>query len=754
MHLRTSFAYASVSALALTMLAQPVMAQDADASASENDTIIVTTRKREESLFEVPIAITAFTAEDLYEAGIESTDDLARNTTGFTMAPLFGNAATPVIRGLSTTIGEPNVGFFVDGVYQSSRLAMEALIGSGVAQIEIAKGPQSALYGRNTFAGAVNYVTAKPANSAGVYAQGTFGTDNLYDLRGGVSGAIVEDKLYVRVGGLARGRDGYYTNALTGNSLDSQQSVALSGSVQFFATPNFETSVTVSYEDTSNGDFPLAYATNNATFFPAFGLPPNNQIFAGELPAPTSFAVTPGGFDRENLQLSMQSSLDFGSGYTLTSIFGYNDLSTLTRVDNDYEARQIAYTTTSVDQGEISQEFRITSPGDQRFQWSLGAYYYHQYSKTHANDQRLGTIAGILPFLPGSLVGLVGGGENFNKETTTSKAVFGDITFDVTDKLKLNFAGRFTDETKAVVSDSLSATGGLLGQYVNSVDFENFQPKATISYFPTDNWMLYGSVADAEKTGGFNVVTVAGSILPSERTYDPETARHWEVGAKGSLLDGNLQVTAALFQIDWEDQIVRAIGGTGAILNINAGATTSKGFEFDFAAKLSENLELEGGFAYTDSAYDSYTFGVLGAIGLNPVLDGTRLQFVSEFAGNLSATYTRSINADMDWFGRVGFAWQSDQSAVQPATTTIGSQSRLDIRSGFTWDNYELTFWAKNVLEDDAALNGVYVPNPAERVDTVLGFVGAGPFTGFTAFSPIVLAPEPRTAGVTLRAKF
>ena len=163
----TRHLWASTAAITMLLPAVAVQAQSSSKDAGvREDTIVVTTRKREENLQDVPIAITAFTAENLYQQGITNTDELAFHTTGLTITPLFGgDAATPVIRGLSTTIGEPNVGFFVDGVYQSSRLAMEALLGAQIARVEVAKGPQSALYGRNTFAGAINYVTKDPTNT-------------------------------------------------------------------------------------------------------------------------------------------------------------------------------------------------------------------------------------------------------------------------------------------------------------------------------------------------------------------------------------------------------------------------------------------------------------------------------------------------------------------------------------------------------------------------------------------------------------
>lgn len=149
------------------------LAVDEDISQAE---IVVTARKREESLQDVPLAITVFTAVQIENAGIDNIEDVARLTPGFTFTPLFGgNQSTPVIRGLSTTIGEPNVGFFVDGVYQSSRAVMDSLLGDDIARIEVVKGPQSALYGRNTFGGAINYVTRTPTNDLSGRIRGTIG---------------------------------------------------------------------------------------------------------------------------------------------------------------------------------------------------------------------------------------------------------------------------------------------------------------------------------------------------------------------------------------------------------------------------------------------------------------------------------------------------------------------------------------------------------------------------------------------------
>jgi len=295
--------------------AAPAFAQDDGADDGDRDVIIVTTRKREESLQTVPVAVTAFTADDIESARITDVEDIALLTPGFTFAPLFGGgASTPVIRGQSTTIGEPNVGFFIDGVYQSSRTIMDSLLGDSIARVEVAKGPQSALYGRNTFAGAVNFITKDPSNEFEGTLELTGGKSGHFDGRANISGPLIENGLYFRLGGRFFRRDGYFTNELTGDDLDDRQTFVVSGALTATPAPNFEATLRVGYEDTDDGDDPLRFAMNNAA--PAnptpAPLPTALQLFVGEVPnEQTGFAVTPGFVDRENLTTSF--SMDWKS---------------------------------------------------------------------------------------------------------------------------------------------------------------------------------------------------------------------------------------------------------------------------------------------------------------------------------------------------------------------------------------------------------------------------------------------------------
>lgn len=751
------FRSTSILAVALALPAVPGAAQTAPGAQFAMEEILVTTRKREERLQDVPIAIAAFSARDIEKIGIQSVEDIARLTPGFTFAPLFGgDASTPVIRGLSTTIGEPNVGFFVDGVYQSSRAAMDALLANSIERVEVAKGPQSALYGRNTFGGAVNFVTKRPSNELEGQVEATYGRKNRIDIKGTVSGPIVEDRLFARVAASYFERDGYFTNELTGDDLDDRQTAAFAGSLE--ATPSDSLRVTwrISYEDTDDGDEPMQFVENNARLH-TVAIIPAFQFFEGEVPgARSGFAVTPGFFKRNNLTTSLGLDWDVGD-YTLTAITGYNNLKTKRDQDNDFEARSLRYLTSRADLEEYSQELRITPPQAERLRWMLGAYYYNLDVESNNSDLRTGLGTAIPGFPPFTSI-FSAGNINETREKTENFAIFGEVGFDITQDLKATFSGRYSWEEKKVMAVDTNPLTLTSGTFEDKADFNNFTPRFTLDYHMTEDAMVYGSVARAVKSGGFNVVTVAGLILDEERSYNPEKSWHYELGTKTSWLDNRLTLNAAAFYIRWTDQIVRAVGATGALLNVNAGKTTSKGFEVEMSALPAEGLEISGGFAYTDSKYKDYFFAALVSfVGFTPEeaqLAGTNLQYVSKYTANGSVQYTHPIANGFDWFGRVDLSYQSKQSIVQPGGSFIGDRTLVNLRTGVETEQYSFTFWVNNLFKDRGAVTGVYTTDPASRFDTAAGAAGLGPLTGMQAFGALVTSADPRTWGVTARAKF
>jgi outer membrane receptor protein involved in Fe transport len=262
--------------------------------------------------------------------------------------------------------------------------------------------------------------------------------------------------------------------------------------------------------------------------------------------------------------------------------------------------------------------------------------------------------------------------------------------------------------------------------------------------------MAYASWAYSEKAGGFNIVTVTGGVLPEERTYDPESSNHYELGLKSTLADGRVQTSMAAYYIKWKDQIVRAIGGAGALLNVNAGETTSKGFEFEMMAQLSENWDLRAGLSYNDSKYDEYYFAILAAIGMDPDLSGAELQYTPDWTGNISLGYTLPMSSGWDWFNRLDATYTDKQTIVQTANAYVGSANRVNFRTGFGNGKWTLTAWVYNLFEPNTALTGAFTGNPARLPDLFI----FGNRQGFPAFQAVVTSPDRRSFGVTAKYSF
>ncbi len=317
------------------------------------------------------------------------------------------------------------------------------------------------------------------------------------------------------------------------------------------------------------------------------------------------------------------------------------------------------------------------------------------------------------------------------------------------------FEGRWTTEEKditATFQDPISLAS--LPDFTETAEFDNFVPKFTLAYDVSDDFMIYGSAANAVKTGGFNIDVTGAGILPSERTYDPEESWTYEAGFKSTLANGRMTLNGAIYQIEWTDQIVRALGGTFAVLNANAGETSINGIELEMKARLAEGLDLSAGYAYTDSAYDTYTFGALAGLGLNPVLDGNPLQFVSENQFNATLQYIVPAFGDWDFLARGDYSFFSEQTTVQTADAFVGDTSLFNGRLGIENESMSIMLWGKNLFDEDTALTGVFIPNQATRFDTANGLVSPAPVVGFQAFNGLVTSRDPRTWGVTVRKTF
>lgn len=732
--LSTALAVVMAAPLAISPNTAAAQSGSPSGEAATVEEVVVTARRREETLREIPASVTAISAETIERAGVRNIEDVARMTPGVTFVSLGSNFALPVIRGLSTNVGESNVGFFIDGVYQGSRSGMDRLL-ADVERIEVIKGPQVALYGRNAFGGAINVITRAPTNDFGFRGSVTAGEYGRLEGSAVVSGALVEDRLFARLGVSHAERDGFYTNTLTGDDLDHRRTTSLSGALVWRATETVSFDLRASWEDTANGDNPGYFTPNNDPNLFAG----RSQIFLGEVPSKTSgFAVTPGGFDRESSLVSLTGQWDVSDRLRASSITAYSSLESQQRTDNDYGPASLSFQTQDTDLSAFSQEFRLDYTGD-AIDWLVGLYYSDQ-EQTNV-DLDYVTNPALEAALPASLRSTL----LRNTETSEVLALFGSVTWRFAPDWSLDVAGRVFREEKTLDPFQASPYTGVVLTPNPALDLteEHFTPSISLSWDATENLRLYGSVSRGVKTGGFNALA---NVTAAERYYDAETSWNYELGAKAALLDRRLYLNGALFRIDWEDQIVRALGTLGATLNANAGSTTSQGVELEVLARPAQGLSLTAGYTYTDASFDEYYYPSLQlSFGLNPVLDGKSLQYVSRHMFTASAEYQGVLANNWEWFVRGDLAYRSRQYGSTTNQFWVGDQTKVNLALGIEKDNWSLELWARNLLDDDTPGMSIQQRN---RGAVALPPAGQG------IFQALAFAPEPRNAGVTLRFRY
>lgn len=643
-------------------------AQQSGASASEStvqlEEVLVTARKREESLQDVPLTVSAITASAIEELRIQRPDDIARFTPAFSYVSSFGrlNSERPVVRGQSNILGAANASFFVDGVYVSGPAVSTET--SNLERIEVIKGPQAALYGRATFAGAINYITKRPGNDFEGKANVTFAENGEEELGGSISGPIVDDKLFYYASVRSWEYGGEYTNAIDGKKADQQSTD--SGTLKFLWTPTEGVEVTLFgtiSKDDDDGALPLALqgrefnncqlrvlrgtAANN---FAGSEFPRSPGYFCGEVLGADDLTVRQRtdvmqdpGLERTNKRGALTVKWTFGDGYELTSISGYHDENQETQVDVSYDGYdafvQIFGPTQSgafwrrgeESRDDFSQELKIRSPAERRFRWLAGAYYFSANDDLTRDDKFL-PPGSPLANGPGcyslGVSRLCPNGQgNLREVEIENKAVFADVEFDFTDKFTATLEARYAEENQeqkniTVLPPSCNpmtptATGGFFDACTFTGEFKSTTPRVTLRYKATEDQTYYLNWAQGNKPGGFNtasaVLTGISTGVPVAPVYDEEESDAIELGAKWILFDNRVRLNTALFYTEVTGQqltsnIIGTLNGNAVVNSYvaNIGKTEIKGIELDGQWRVSENFDLRGTFSWLESTIKEF----------------------------------------------------------------------------------------------------------------------------------------------------
>lgn len=699
--IRTAF-HLRLGAIALAGAALAAFALPAAAQIEE---VLVTARKIEERLQDVPLSVTAFTSDTIEELDVRDLLDISRFTPGFAFEKVNrygvqGGVSRPVIRGMSNILGEGNASVFVDGIiFSDSMLAFPFGV---VERVEVIKGPQAAQFGRSTFAGAINLITKKGSNEHDSEVSVRAAEFDDYEGNLLVSGPIIEDKLFYMFHGRYYDFGGEYNNTLDGGSIGGERSNNYNGSLEFRATENFTAILSGGYSEDHDEHAPLTlqdrYANNCFLNTP-------RQYYCGEVEEQESSTLDIArllgteGVNRESTRASLQ--LTFGLGdFTLTSNSGAFSTDSEYGYDSTYQGATAFGTTTipnamgatraltdpvrtqSVMRNEIisrdewSTELRLQSPRDANWRFMLGAYYYDS-ERTLREEHFVATAPTV----------------NSGESLVDNQAVFGSLEADFTDRWAATLELRYAEDT---VSNIRASDGMLFEQ-----KFDSLAPRLTSSFKLTPETMLYLNVAQGNKPGVIN----ADPRFPADlRFADEEEAWVYEIGAKNTFMDDRLIANLAVYYTDWTNQQITSVftfptGGTQSFI-LNAGKSEVKGVELELQMQVNEYLSGAFTYSYTDATFVELTDVEAGQLVGDTSVEGNKLPNVPEQQVGAWGRIDFPLSERVDTFMRADASWVDRKYDQIYNLAHTGEQFLINAAFGFETEHWTASVFVDNLTND------------------------------------------------------
>ena len=719
-------------------------AQESKASDIVLEEIIVTAQKREENLQTTAISITAYTGASLEKKRVFSMFDLANTTPSFSLTANTALDLEMNIRGVTNTrldspTADPSIGFFMDEVYIGRTGGMNADF-FDVERLEIVRGPQGVLLGKNVVGGALSVYSKKPeAETSGkvMLSQGNYSSSLV---NGYLTGSL-SDTVLGRFSFQSRDRAGYGYNLLSDRDLDDLNSKQYRAQLSYVPEDSdFSARLIVDYnKDSGNGPTVVAVPDSGATGYRPWSA---LRAFVGVTDIRVSMAersqyagddfFTEQYYQREGWGATLNMEWDMG-GATLTSItanrasdtgqmydqtgggpdmfdslYDFADFSAFAATRDSGLGAVLFFSEPVREDAEISQfsqEIRLTSDTDSLMDWIVGAYY-----KSDDID-KLDRFIGENP--SGALATLSGESHWDNRGEMESKAVFGQIGYQISDALKLTVGGRYTeDDKKGYIDGIMVATGDRFNpadtapltplREAYSVAYgdtwSEFTPQAIVEYNPSDEWFWYGSMSTGFKGGGYED-TPANAIATSI-PFDPETVTNYELGFKANLMDKRMRLNASVFMMDYKDLQVQQTN-EACLCNItdNASDAEIKGLEVEFQYAIADGLILLASGSMIDHKYIDF----LENSGVDS--SGNKLQRTPD--NQFSLGFDWDFGHADSWNFNVNYYWQ-DELFWQPSNSNIEeSYGLLDGRLSFSppTSAWSVSAWVKNLNDEEYRTN-------------------------------------------------
>ena len=647
------------------------------------DIVTVTTRRREESLLDVPESITVFSAQMIEDLEIDEISDFAQMTPGVNVQQGFTAGDRPLLafRGIGAFGGTaPAVIIMSDGIYSPLGEPLRQGL-FDVERIEVVKGPQGSVYGRDTIGGVINVVTARPGNEYEFRAKASYESrSNEKSLAVAANVPLIPEKLTARVSSEYLISDGFFDNAL---GLEHDTRDEYSGRLRLYATPSDVLSL-----DFRAGISKYENGGYNASFFA-----PDDDTTIEDVGTLAAVDLADGFRKRDVFDLALRADIQLGFA-ELTSLTQYVDAENTMFQDADLSLApglELTRLSEIIDRN-WSQELRLVSPADQRFRWIAGVFYESGDFDYFDVDEEIAIPLGQLT-------------SNRNEVDSQRYSVFGQIDYDLTDSLTISTALRYDDDTR-------DQTISLPSQSTQSIGFSRLTPKVSLIYSFSDNLTAYATYGEGFRSGGFD----ASTALP----FDTEKLKSYEIGAKANLFSGRLATTIAGYRIDLTDQQLAAlttVPGSGALTTttVNLGESQSYGLEFSAQANITDGLNVNFGIDVLDPEILASPM---------PEVIGNRTQLSTEYTLTLGGQYRHDISNSLSVVGRVDYYHQGNQYWNDANTLKQDPYGLLSARVAIEADAWTLALSGENLLDEEyndqifefvPGLNAVY-PGLASRL--------------------------------------
>jgi iron complex outermembrane receptor protein len=679
---------------------QHAVAQDVDDIALEE--ITVTAQKREESLLETPIAITTLDNFQLEQINATALTDLNGYVPAFRTTPFAADAGAPnvFIRGMGSidvqTTKDPAVGVYLDGVVLG-RATGRALDVADLERIEVLRGPQGTLYGRNTTAGAINYVTRKPHDEWAFKQRFTVGNYNQWASQTDLN-IPVTDNFYLKLGYMRTATDGWVENenvsGLSGQADPNQNdNEAATIAMRWRATDNFTLDYAFDYSDMKYGNG--YYQTVQS---PTVGSSDDRKDKAG---LQKGFDPSTQRTKGHNLTLTW----DLG-GVTLKSITGYRELNA--DVFQNYLDGEVYpppfplssfIQSVQIDQDQFSQEFQVIGDAfSDSVQYVAGLYYYREES----TEDQLSNFG----FPPGTSATPFDVLDVWSVDAEAeSKAIYGQATWrpnSLSQKLGLTLGLRYTEDdreaTKNFIVNQLDPTAPT-GKTTGKNDFSNTSVTAIVDYFFTDNINSYLKYATGYRAGGFSTRSLPADFA---RGFDPEDVQSWELGFKSQLWEQRLTLNAAAYYNSYDDLQQSAIVESPIFpITLNAAEATIQGAEVELIARLSRGWTLDTFYAYIDADYDEFVLP-----DGRDISDTAKLPNAPRHQSKLGAEYAFPMTNIGQVTARVDYLWQDEWFSNKDETSQNDAYGMLNAR--LQWlaiplpkGDIRVALWGRNLTDEE-----------------------------------------------------